>query len=730
MMSMKKFAYRLGLLLAVLLVAVAIASCSSLPDSATLLGFHVETQTDIAPSPTPDTAQSTAPDTAPDEASATLPQSSDAATATPDIDTAAPETVHSHAFGAWQVTREPTCTDTGVAVRYCSCGAENVQTVEAAGHTPVIQEAVSPSCSRTGLTEGSYCEVCRLILSRQTELPKLGHQYESGTCKLCGAVDWSQIDMADLNAYAGTYGYEALAEQENGAALQQLYRDMDREASVFHISAGLDLTEETAMTLDYGALGLSDTEAMAVWTTYRSDHPLYYWLSNQIMSGGGQLTLMVDEAYAEGAVRAACNDRIYEAVRQYVSRIDPTDDAYRKALACHDMIIEAIDYAYADDGQPETAAWAHNILGVLEGQGAVCEGYAKTFQLLLNYLGVENLVASGTANGGGHAWNLVRLDDGNWYWCDVTWDDIGGSPDPETPRYRERGVRYNYFCVIDTTDTSGSRGGSWSSGAETFVGGHICDPTTTAAAGVDFQYALPARATQAYADEARPLVQDAFEVENCRYTVVGYNAVELSQITGTGTVRIPEVVTYRDVTYTVVSLGAGERLDESVLGEGITSVFIPKTVSFIWDGALYLSTLESIEVDAENPYFCSRDGVLFTSALYTLIAYPPASARTEYRVPDGTVDIAYLAFNHCRNLVTLTLGKDVSDLNVTNSGCGYREGATAQTPANHGVIVKGVWGGSIAWVEVVEDNPWYVSDDGILCDRESNETVWLPQSHS
>ena len=42
-----------------------------------------------------------------------------------------------------------------------------------------------------------------------------------------------------------------------------------------------------------------------------------------------------------------------------------------------------------------------------------------------------------------HAWNLVRLDDGNWYWVDVTWDDAGGN----------NGAAHTWFCLSDETFT-------------------------------------------------------------------------------------------------------------------------------------------------------------------------------------------------------------------------------------------------------------------------------------
>ena len=59
---------------------------------------------------------------------------------------------------------------------------------------------------------------------------------------------------------------------------------------------------------------------------------------------------------------------------------------------------------------------------------AVCEGYARTAQLLLNLSGIANYIVIGesdmTDSGRtGHMWNVVTIGGENYY-LDVTWDDI------------------------------------------------------------------------------------------------------------------------------------------------------------------------------------------------------------------------------------------------------------------------------------------------------------------
>jgi len=73
----------------------------------------------------------------------------------------------------------PTCTETGLTEgKHCSvCGEVLVaQTVvDALGHTEVIDEAVAATCTETGLTEGKHCSVCGEVLVAQTVVDALGH---------------------------------------------------------------------------------------------------------------------------------------------------------------------------------------------------------------------------------------------------------------------------------------------------------------------------------------------------------------------------------------------------------------------------------------------------------------------------------------------------------------------------------------------------------------------------
>lgn len=114
-----------------------------------------------------------------------------------------------------------------------------------------------------------------------------------------------------------------------------------------------------------------------------------------------------------------------------------------KIKAVHDYIVLHTAYYENPRLKPEDyPAEVFTIEGVLLKGEAVCQGYAETFQLFMEKLGISSRVVVGKdlIDLVGHAWNMVSLD-GKWYHVDVTWDD----PVPDQP---DR-VQYKYFLVTD-----------------------------------------------------------------------------------------------------------------------------------------------------------------------------------------------------------------------------------------------------------------------------------------
>ncbi len=73
----------------------------------------------------------------------------------------------------------PTCTSTGVTEgKHCAiCFTVLVarQSIPALGHTEITDAAVAPTCTATGKSEGRHCAICNQIIVAQTVVPARGH---------------------------------------------------------------------------------------------------------------------------------------------------------------------------------------------------------------------------------------------------------------------------------------------------------------------------------------------------------------------------------------------------------------------------------------------------------------------------------------------------------------------------------------------------------------------------
>ncbi len=80
-----------------------------------------------------------------------------------------------HEYGDFEILENPTCTEKGQKGKICKkCGKITEKTdIPATGHAPVTDPAVAPTETTDGLTEGSHCGVCGVVLQAQEVIPML-----------------------------------------------------------------------------------------------------------------------------------------------------------------------------------------------------------------------------------------------------------------------------------------------------------------------------------------------------------------------------------------------------------------------------------------------------------------------------------------------------------------------------------------------------------------------------
>lgn len=180
----------------------------------------------------------------------------------------------------------------------------------------------------------------------------------------------------------------------------------------------------------------------------------YYYSADNTM-----MTVFFNYKYVAGYnvnTAAVAMDELNKKVTSLVDSINNMNlTVYEKELYVHDYLIKNIAYSVElidDDPNNDDARVHYAASAILKGS-AVCDGYARAFQLLMNRLGVETYMVYGDSDSylyepyedfyPNHAWNIIFID-GDFYHVDLTLNDI--TTDQGLAEY----VDYTYFNVTDS----------------------------------------------------------------------------------------------------------------------------------------------------------------------------------------------------------------------------------------------------------------------------------------
>lgn len=229
------------------------------------------------------------------------------------------------------------------------------------------------------------------------------------------------------------YAYECLNDSE-----KLVYDDM-LNAINSHI------TEVTELSSN-----VTDGQIKKIIDYVQIDHPEIFWFQHGAtfyFDANTRIVNKVDIKYCMTQEEAETRKTaIANALSSFMDSINDRMSDYDVAVKVYENIIELVDYDTVGlekqkktEGSAEIPDDLRSIYGVFVNRKAVCAGYAKATQYLMNLMGIEcTYVTSDT-----HAWNLIKLE-GEYYHLDTTWGD---SSNTEQNHAQSDKIDYDCFCI-------------------------------------------------------------------------------------------------------------------------------------------------------------------------------------------------------------------------------------------------------------------------------------------
>lgn len=147
------------------------------------------------------------------------------------------------------------------------------------------------------------------------------------------------------------------------------------------------------------------------------------------------------------------------------------------------------------------------------------------------------------------------------------------------------------------------------------------------------------------------------------YTILSDNSIQITRYKGNAeTLRIPNEIDGIKVTeiYHYAMLNC----------TNLKEIYIPENIRHI--SALSFANcpnIESINVEENNSFYSSKDGVLFNKIFDKIIIFPNAKG-TSYVIPESVTCIGSLAFDDCVNLQSVTISNSVNNIESSAfAGC-------------------------------------------------------------
>lgn len=153
-----------------------------------------------------------------------------------------------------------------------------------------------------------------------------------------------------------------------------------------------------------------------------------------------------------------------------------------------------------------------------------------------------------------------------------------------------------------------------------------------------------------------------------------------------------------------------EKIDGGAFyGTAIKEIEIPASVLTIDDSAFSgCGMIQTINVAIDNQNYSSQNDSLYNKDKTKIIRYPSGKKDTEFEVPSTVKEIGNSCFSSCGNLKKIQITSNVEKLATSSF-------------VNQGILTE---------INVVSENQYYSSEDGVLFNKDKTEFIKWPQGKS
>ena len=221
----------------------------------------------------------------------------------------------------------------------------------------------------------------------------------------------------------------------------------------------LDGKKQPGVRVELPDAELDNEGITRLYEAFFTDNPQFFYLDRtysmegiQNLRGETRYNTLILRYTSTAKQRMEAEQELQAVVDDIMAQCPQSDD-YDTERYLHDRVITRCTYdEYAAKHNSSAAPNAYTAYGALVEGKAVCEGYAKAMQLLLQKAAIPVTLATGISkeSGESHMWNVVTIHGENYH-LDATWDD--NLDQPQYTFFNLTTEMVQHSCIIDNPET-------------------------------------------------------------------------------------------------------------------------------------------------------------------------------------------------------------------------------------------------------------------------------------